>query len=441
MATRFYFPWRRWSVAIALSVMGWVCTPLPTWAQLSPLLIEQFLSDPELTEPVDPLLPDLPVLRPLSPLEKLDLAEDLDLLAAEAEALFLEGQTELAFQTWLREVRLRRILGYEAELEAIQRVGLRAWENSRSEEIQLLTLRLEQIQEELFAETPVNVELLEEVVAAFEVLRDIDSAVEVYETLIVQAAQAGDRAERRRLLENLARLRETWFRFVVAGETYQTLLTSLDPNGQDLKEIEYLKGAIRNYEDAGDLQTAINYQRRLLREYEQTMQPQAIPPVTLEIARNYRALDSLNQAQTFYSTTYSAALAQRQTDIASEALQDLAEIYLNQGKVEDVLYLYQQRLAVERLSYNAYGLIQTFNKLGQLYEEQGQIDEAIAAYREASILANGLNYRDAFFELRLRQLLIDRGELTVTPQEQHLASPVKPLQRPEIWQGNNQGQP
>jgi len=428
---------RRWSVAITLALTGWAFIPLMVWAQLSPVLRDQFLSDPELTEPRDPLLPELPVVRLLSPLEKSALAEALDDLAAEAAQLFLEGQTEEAFQAWMREVRLRRILGYEAEIAAIQRVGLRAWENSRATETQLLTLRLREIQTELLSQEPLDIELLEDVAATFEVLRDVDSAIAVYETLVVRAAQAGNQVERLRLLENLASLRENWFRFDAAAETYQTLLTSLG-GGSDggTRRVAYLQGIIRNYEDAGELPSAIDYQRRLVRQYEQMTQPRPIPPVTLAIARNYRALGNLSQAQTFYSTTYSAALTLGQTDVASEALQDLAEIYLAQGKSEDVLYLYRQRLAVERLSYNGYGLMQTFGKLGEFFEEQGDPDAAIAAYKEALILAEHLNYRDAFFELRLQQLLFEQGRLSVTPLEQHFGSRVGPLVEPDLWQGN-----
>lgn len=427
-----------WSVlvATALTSASWAIAPKSSLAQLSPALRDPFLADPELTEPRDPLLPDLPIVRPLSPLEKADLRVKLDALAAEAEQLYQAGQTDDAFALWIREVRLRRIFGYEAEIAAIQRVGLRAWENSRADEVQLLALRLRQIQADLLSQESPDVGLLQEVATTFEVLRDIDSAIAVYEALIVRAAQAGDRAERQRLLEVLANLQESWFRFAAAGETYQTLLTSLEGDSSSLKEIAYLKGAIRNFEDAGELRTAIDYQRRLMQEYEQAAQPQPIPSLTLAIAQNYRQLENIAQAQTFYSTTYSLALAQRQTDIASTALQDLAEIYLALNKPADVLYLYQQRLAVERLSYNGYGLMQTFDKLGQFYEAQGDLEAAINAYQEALILAEHLDYRDAYFALRLQELLLEQGQLTVIPLEQHQASRVGALQNPDRWEEN-----
>jgi tetratricopeptide (TPR) repeat protein len=435
MTDRFSAVWFRWLSAIAIAAIGWVTWPLVARAQLSPVLRDQFLSDPVYAVPRDPLLPDIPVVRPLSPLEKRALAADLVRLNAAAERRFLAGDAEVAFQAWIREVRLRRILGYEAELAAIQRVGLRAWENSRATEVQLLTLRLREIQTELLAQEPLDIPLLEEVAATFEVLRDVDSAIAMYETLIVRATQAGDRDERLRLLANLAKLRENWFRFEVAAETYANLLTATS-SAPSVQRVPYFQGAIRNYEDAGALQEAIGYQQRLVRAYEQSAQPRPIPTVTLGIARNYRALNNLSQAQSFYSTTYSTALALGQTDVASAALQDLAEIYLDQNQLADVEYLYQQRLAVERLSYNGYGVMETFGQLGELYERQEEPDAAIAAYKEALIMAEHLEHRDAFYELKLQRLLFAQGRLSALPLEHHLGGSTRPLIEPTVWSEN-----
>ncbi len=436
MAYQLSRSWRRWLVAIALAASGWAGQPRLAAAQLAPSFVEQFLSDPEFAEPRDPLLPEFVVERPLSPLERQMLEAELDELALETEARYLEeGATEDVVVDWMREVRLRRIFGYEAELAAIQRVGLRLWENSRADEVQLLSLRLREIQAELLAQPVPDVELFEELVTAFEILRDVDAAVAVYEILLERAIQAGDREEQQRLLENLAALRESWFRFEPAAATYETLL---DFAGEDaLLEIEYLQGVIRNYQDLGELAAAIEYQRRLLGQYEATLQPQFIPSLTLAIARNFRDLDQLTEAQNYYSVTYSGALAQGQTDVASDALQDLAALYLADDQPDDVQYLYEQRLAVEQLSYNGYGLMQTFDALGQLYESQDLPDSAIAAYKEALIIAEHLHHREAYFKLRLQTLLYEQGRLNVSPLTQHLASPVGPLRNPNLWVGNS----
>ena len=194
---------------------------------------------------------------------------------------------------------------------------------------------------------------------------------------------------------------------------------------------------IRNFQDLGELATAIEYQRRLTGKYEDTLQPQFVPALTLAIARNFRDLDRLTEAQNYYSVTYSGALAQVQTDVASDALQDLAALYLADDQPEDVRYLYEQRLAVERLSFNGYGLMQTFDNLGQLYEAQNLPDSAIAAYQEALIIAERLHHREVYFKLRLQTLLLEQGRLEVVPLEQHLASPVGPLRDPNFWMENS----
>ncbi|MEO1299987.1 MAG: hypothetical protein AAFW75_30295 [Cyanobacteria bacterium J06636_16] len=427
----------RLSLVVGVALAGWVWAPIVVWAQALPAEVrDPFLADPELTEPRDPLLPELPVMRRLSPLEKVELEAALDELAAEAERLHFQGETDLAFQVWMREVRLRRVLGYEAEIQAMQRVGLRAWEDSRSQETQLLTLRLRQIQTELLNQEPLDIPLLESVAATFEVLRDIDSAIAVYETLIVRAAQAGDQEERQRLLENLANLQESWFRFEVAGETYQSLLVA--NSGKDpVKQVQYLQGAIRNYQDAGELRTTVGLQRRLLAQYQTTSTVQPIPALLLAIARNYRDLEDLPQARTYYLTAHSTAFGQNQTNIAREAVEDLTEIYTVLERPNDVLYLYQQQIALDRLSYDGYELMQVFDKLGQFHEAQGEPDAAITAYQEGLVLASHLKHREAYFKYQLLRLLYAEDRLPGAPAERHQHDPViEALQQTEIWQGN-----
>ena len=430
-------PWLRWASIIGLTLTGWAFFPLIAWAQVLPAEVrDPFLADPEFAEPRDPLLPELQIMRRLSPLEKLELEAELDLLSAEAESLYLRGQTELAYQTWVREIRLRRILGYAEEIQAMQRVGLRVWEDSRTQETQLFTLRLRQIQADLLSQELLRISLLEEIAAMFEILRDVDSAIALYETLVVKAAQVNNQAERQRLLENLANLQESWFRFEVAGKTYQSLIVA-NGTGDPLKQVQYLQGAIRNYQGAGQLDTAIGYQRRLLAQYEATGTIQPIPTLMLAIARNYRDLDELEQARTYYLTTYSTALGQNQSDIAREAVQDLADVYLALERTDDVLYLYEQRIALERISYNGYGIMQVFEQLGQLYETEEDPDAAISAYREGLVIANHLGHREAYFSYKLLQLLYAQDRLAVVPAEQHQHSAgVEDLQEPQIWQGN-----
>lgn len=430
--------WRRWLSATGLVLSGLALLPLTAWGQLDPVIRDRFLNDPEFTQPRDPLLPEIPVARPLSPLEKSELEIALNQIALEAEQLYFLGQADRAFELWMREVRLRRIFGYAEEIQAMQRVGLRAWEDSRAQEIQLLTLRLRQIQTELLEQDSSNIFLFEAIAATFEVLRDIDSATAVYNTLIAQATSSNNVPERQRLLENLANLQEAWFRFEAAGKTYQALLGTLSSTSVSATEARYLAGGIRNYQNAGQLRTVIDYQRRLLRYYENTAALQAEPSLLLAIARNYRDIEELSEARNYYLTSYTKALAQNQSSVAKDVVQDLAVIYTRLGRPDDVLYLHRQQLAVEGLSYSGYGLMQVFDDLGQFYISQDNLEQAISAYQEGLILARYLGYREIYFQLQLQQLLVDTGRLTVTLAEKHEHDRrVQPLQPPRVWQGNN----
>lgn len=424
---------------LMLALMGWAVMSTSVCAQpVDPALRDPFLSDPEFGEPRDPLLPELPVERPLSPLEKRELSMALDRLAQEAERLYLLGRMDAAFMRWMREVRLRRIFGYDTELAAIRRVGQRAWQEGRTQEVQLLTLRLAQIQTALLGETPLNLPLLERVAANFEQLRDIDAAVAVYETLAVRAMQAGNQVQRVRFLERMANLQENWFRFEVAAQTYNRLLTlTRGENRSTPQRIRYLQRAAYNYREAGQPIRAIAFQQQLVQAYETQAQITAIPPLHLAIARNYRTAERLSQAVQFYQTAYTGALAQRQFNVASDAVRDLTEIYEALERPQDVQYLYDQQLAVERLSYNAYGIMEVFESLGQFYETRADLDAAIAAYEEALILARHLNHRSAYFHNRIQRLLLSQDKLTIDPAESHEASPpLGTLDPLDLWQEN-----
>ncbi|MEO1447061.1 MAG: hypothetical protein AAFV46_12660, partial [Cyanobacteria bacterium J06635_11] len=125
--------------------LGWQ-VGLPAQAQqVSPERRNAFLSDPLTAVPRDPLLPVLAVDRAYSPLELSELTRQLDRLNQNAQQLLANGQPEQAFELWLREVRLRRVLGPAEEFVAIRRVAAIAWEQQRAVAVQLLTLRTREI--------------------------------------------------------------------------------------------------------------------------------------------------------------------------------------------------------------------------------------------------------------------------------------------------------
>ncbi|MGB3138753.1 MAG: hypothetical protein WBB18_18230, partial [Nodosilinea sp.] len=366
---------------------------------LPPAVRFPFLANPLQDNPLDPLVPRPVVSRPLSPLELYTIEQALDQLALEAEALAEAGKLEEARPVWRREIRLRRLLGIDRELAAIDRVGQWLRDSNATQDLQLYAVRLDEIRAELAL--PSDRVLLEQMAVTYVVLGDIDAAAEIRRDL-ADAAQLTDDAEYRRQLEILAALRADWFQFDEAAETYGELAALQE---DDPTDVRYLALEAENLEQAQEFAGAIIRQQRLLTLYQgdESRWPQ-IAPLQHRVANNYLALDDLDTASRQFQVAYTNAIDQGQLEVAATAVSDLAEIYKALGRWNDVGYLYEQLLLVERQAHNAYGMMTAYDQLGQLHEQLDTTPSALAAYREGLVLARVLGTRQGYFETQIARL-------------------------------------
>ena len=138
-----------------------------------------------------------------------------------------------------------------------------------------------------------------------------------------------------------------------------------------------------------------------------------------------------------YQAAYRQALSQNQTVEAEAVVAELTELYGRANRWQEVRYLYEQQILVNRLSYNAYGIMTTFARLGEWHEDRGDIAGAIAAYQEGLILAHHLGHRQGDFTWRIQRLRIQSGQVTVAPVPNHQGGTLPRLpQIPTAWQGN-----
>ncbi|MBE9140874.1 hypothetical protein IQ254_27360 [Nodosilinea sp. LEGE 07088] len=397
--------WHRWlgpcSLAIALMVIA------PAQGQvLRPEIRFPFLADPLQDDPLDPLLPTPVVERPLSPLELYALEQDLDQLALETAALDAAGESEQARLSWQREVRLRRILGIEQELAAIDRVGRVLRDRNATQDLQLYAVRMDEIRAEL--SLPEDRERLESMAATYVVLGDVESATTIYRALADRAQASGDRDDQRQQLEILATLQADWFDFTPAATVYGELVELAQASGDREGERRYLEEQANNLEQAQDFAGAIARRQQLLTLYQTdpALWPQ-IAPLQHQLASNYLALGDLDTATRQYQTAYTNAIEQEQLAIAAVAIADLADIYKSLNRWEDVGYLYEQLLLVEQQAHNAFGMMAAYDQLGQVHEQLGGVQSALAAYREGLVLARVLGTRQTYFETQIARLTGD----------------------------------
>ncbi|PSN18258.1 hypothetical protein C7271_13480 [filamentous cyanobacterium CCP5] len=372
----------------------------PSLAQLlRPDVRDAFLSSPLTDQPRDPLLPRPPISRSLSPLEKVYLREGLDRLDQQALALLAAGEGEAAYDLWMREVRLRRLLGVDQELDAIERVGQRVWEAGRSQEVRLLTARLEEIRSDLTVEES---ELLEQVADAFAQLGEPDEAVATYRLLADRALAQGNSVEYQGYLETIAQIQRQWFQFIEAALTFQSLYGLDFPTLEE--KILYLERIADSYAEVNRYQQALEAQQVLLQIYGQQNRAEAIPQLRLTMGHHAQALNRLEAASGHYQQAYERAIALSQYEIASESIQALADLYRQLDRRDDLIYLYRQLILVEQQAYDAYGIMGAYDQLAQVYESLEQPEAALAAYREGLILASTLGHRQGYFRTQIRRL-------------------------------------
>lgn len=385
--------------------IGWIA-PIAQAQPLRPELRDPSLADPLLDTPRDPLLPTPPVPRPLSPLELVELGQALDQLRQEADALSAAGENAAAIPLWLREVRLRRLLGVDAELRAMDRLAPRLRDRSATEQLQLLALRLEVIQAELDLDTPADQARLPRVADTYVQLGQVQGAIPIYRQLADQAQAAGDLAGYQTQLETLARLQARQFAFAPAATAYGELVDLAQQQGQTDAEIRYLKAQIHNLEQGQTWPAVLETQQRLLALYTSDREQwPLIPPLQHQMGQAYRARGDLDTASRSYQAAYINAIDQGQFNVAAAAIRELADLYKTLARWADVRYLYEQLILVEQQAYSAYGVMDAFDQLGQVYEVTNDPAAAIAAYQEALVLARHLNHRQAYFEQQINRLM------------------------------------
>lgn len=390
--------------------------------QINPQLRQDFLADPLAEEPRDPLLPSLSVEREYSPLEEQTIDARLDELNQQAQQLLTQGQENEAFELWRRELKLRRVLGTQAEFETIQQIATLAWREQRPIEVQLLTLRTREIWQAIqtslgmrspdstFAPpvnqseptdslisgaTTVDIATLTDIAETFVTLRDIQSAIAVYTQLIELSAARGETLTAQQIA--LADLHLEWFQFAEAADLYLLLLDGARAADNQQQEIAYLEKLIYSYEQAKSLPNAVRAQTDLIELYQGQGENEKLPGLLVAIAQNYQTLNLPNSAIEYYRSAYAAAQRFDQFSFSAQVLKDLGALYSSLALTDEALGAYSLLILVEQQAYNDYGIMNAHDQIGQLQRRRGNNFEALKAFERALVFATNLNLHQDYF--------------------------------------------
>jgi tetratricopeptide (TPR) repeat protein len=142
----------------------------------------------------------------------------------------------------------------------------------------------------------------------------------------------------------------------------------------------------RSQEVLGEVDLAKNnYQKALDDSPSETIDEQSEKAVIIHnMADIYAQQGQVDQAIALYQQ--SLGITDRIGDLKTKAatLHQMARIYARQGQVDQAIALYQQSLEIKERIGNVQGKANTLHQMAIIYTQQGQVDQAIALYQEVS---------------------------------------------------------
>lgn len=371
----------------------------PAVAQAQP---QQGLPDnPLVLREGDPLIPEAVWQgeAALTESQRRTLGAALDEMARQAQGALSQGNVTEAFELWNRELRLRRFLGVQAELAALQRVGAIAWEQQQFYQLQVMRERLRQIQIQSLdeVETP-DLEALLALAESYETVGARAAAIEIYETLLALARSRGDEAMQE---DSWQRLGETALQdldYEAAAEAYEGLRELANRRGDREEEVRYLTELAYIYDRLTDYEAAIAVKQELIAYYAGFNDTARVTALKIAIGQDLAALERPNEAIAQYQEAYRLAWDALQFYRAQEALTVLGRLYERYQDWDGALQVYQAQIETHEMARNRYGLMMTYDRIGQVHQQQGNYRQALTSFGRALELAQELGNRQAYFQ-------------------------------------------
>jgi len=398
---------QRFSITITTTITICLFWSSLTLAQeKKPRLPKKFPPSPlEITVP-DPLIPESANQRPLNLEQKRSLEAALDKLNQEATTKLQAGDTEGAFETWNRELRLRRYLGTLEEIEALQRVGGVAYTKNNRQQIRYITQRLQAIQKQLQSQHAPDLQVLQALAEAYLQVRSPSLAIESYNQVLIIFRDSSDVLGEISTLKNIAKIHLDWFDYSAAATTYEQLL-GLVSNNNDVEEV--LKNLVYIYDRTKQPLKAIDARSRLSLVYRQKNDITKLSALKLAIGSDYETLAKENpnlvdEAFANYQEAYNMAWAYQQYVRAAEALQKLVVLYVAEGQTEDALQTSQILLQAEERAANFYGMMNAYEQIGKIHLQRQENQSALAAFQKGLELAQQLGHDTDEFTQQIKQI-------------------------------------
>lgn len=357
----------------------------------------------------DPLLPSLTLNRPLSPLERRLIEETIVQFNQDAQQLLETSQTDQAFDLWFRILNLQRRLGRSQEITGLGNIGEQAWKAGRRIELEAITDRLHRLETDLRKSPQQTLSPDGKALGlAYQQVRDLNAAQTFYQFQLQLAEQQQDSTAMAEVLTELIAVQWGALNYALATDYTQQKLTLLRSGPVTLESLEEERSLLNSLaflaQQIGDYPTQISALEETIALTLDLGLAEEVPALWADLGNAYRANKQFNLAVQSYYQGYAFAQENQQYEAAQRILASLGQLQEAEGELRDAIQTYELLRQVHRYSSNLLGLLDSYDRLGQLYLQIQQPEQAQEQFEQGLTLARRLKYRESEFEVYLQQL-------------------------------------
>lgn len=356
----------------------------------------------------DPLLPSLTLNRPLSPLERRLIEETIVQFNQDAQQLLETSQTDQAFDLWFRILNLQRRLGRSQEITGLGNIGEQAWKAGRRIELEAITDRLHRLETDLRKSPQQTLSPDGKALGlAYQQVRDLNAAQTFYQFQLQLAEQQQDSTAMVEILTELITVQWGALNYALATDYTQQKLTLLRSGPVTLESLQEERSLLNSLaflaQQIGDYPTQISALEETIALTLDLGLAEEVPALWADLGNAYRANNQFNLAVQSYYQGYAFAQENQQYEAAQRILASLGQLQEAEGELRDAIQTYELLRQVHRYSSNLLGLLDSYDRLGQLYLQIQQPEQAQEQFEQGLTLARRLKYRESEFEVYLQQ--------------------------------------
>jgi tetratricopeptide (TPR) repeat protein len=113
----------------------------------------------------------------------------------------------------------------------------------------------------------------------------------------------------------------------------------------------------------------------------------------ISIGNDYRSLKDYPRAVENYQKAFNLAWSLNYLGFAEEALGNIADLYAQNKQFDYALSAYRSLIVIQKKSYNYYGLMQSYDKMGDIYFANQNYNLALDCYKNSLKFAQSLKYQ------------------------------------------------